>query len=188
MPAVVTRDDLAGLLGRPFAASEQARADAVLDIAEAEVQAYCDRVALTQTVDDELVLAGAHRTTDLELPGGPVENVSAVTLDGEPVDGWTLLGDVLVRSTTGQVVWGSPYSLLSIVYTHGYPAGTAPRDIFAAILLVGVRLWEVPAGVRSEQLGAESVTYAPGAEAGLTQQERSLLRRYHRGARTGVFA
>ena len=184
MPAVVTRDDLAGLLGRPFAASEQARADRVIDIAEAEVQAYCDRVSIVQQADDVLALSGL-RTAELELPGGPVSAVSSVEVDGEPVDGWALVGDVLLRSTSRLVVWGSPYATLTVTYTHGYEE--APAEVVAAVLLVAARTFEVPAGVRSEQLGAESVTYAP-TESGLTQQERSLLRRFHRGAMTAVYA
>lgn len=178
MPAVVTRDDLAGLLGRPIAASEQARADRVIDIAEAEVQAYCDRVGIVQQVDDVVKLLGA-RASELVLPAGPVDSVSAVLLDDEAVDGWALVGDSLLRSTTGGVSWGSPYSTLTVTYTHGY--AIPPAEIVAAVLLVAARAFEIPQGVRSEQLGAESVTYAP-TEGGLTQQERMLLRRFHRGA------
>ena len=183
---IATTEQLAAFLGRTFDAAEEAQAQAVLEVAEALLQTYCSGVSFEQVTDDVLTLHGQVPAV-LHLPGGPVQSVSSVVLNGAPVDGYVLIGDTLLRSTFTEWPWTSADTdVLAITYTHGF--AEAPQVLVAAELLVSARLMETPIGVRSEQLGAESVTYLSGDESLLSAAERGMLTSYRRtGAGTTVF-
>ena len=186
--SIATPAQLAAFLGVTFTPEQEAQAQAVLDVADALLQAYCNGVQFTREVDDVLRLYGFVPVV-LHLPGGPVESVASVTVNGEPVDGWVLIGDSIVRSTFYDIPWSQVAStVVEVTYTHGLDE--PPPELVAAELLVAARMWSVPLGVRSEQLGAESVTYVAGDEsAALNGAERALLAPYRlSGATTTVFA
>lgn len=71
----------------------------------------------------------------LRLPGGPVTDVTTVTLDGQTVTGWRLAGNRLWRGCG----WAGQASTVTVTYTHGLPQ--VPADIVDLVCsLVGLAL------------------------------------------------
>jgi hypothetical protein len=64
----------------------------------------------------------------LDLPGKPVVSVSSVTIEGEPVTGWRLLGSRLYRA--GEWAHGGPVEV-QVTMVHGF--AEAPADVVALV-------------------------------------------------------
>ena len=113
----------------------------------------------------------------IELPQRPVTAVASVTLPDEGLldsDEWEWAG-------VSAVVQLDLYeSTATVVYTAGYVA--VPDDVKAVALAVSARVYQNPAGARTEQIDDYSVTYAAGSDGGLNTAERRILRRYSMAA------
>lgn len=108
----------------------------------------------------------------LTLPGGPVQSVSAVTLDGATVADWKLLEGRLWR-WCGWQGWCGPVEV-TVTMVHGLAA--VPDDIVALcrdLALAGINValdgGGSKSGVQSEQESIDdysrATTYATGSEA-----------------------
>lgn len=106
----------------------------------------------------------------LHLPGLPIQSVSAVAINGEPLTEWRLRSNALWRSCGWRYPHCAP-SEVTVTYVHGLP--TVPPDIVALVCrLVALSLVEYRrAGndgaetaaartVASERIGDYSVSYA----------------------------
>lgn len=57
----------------------------------------------------------------IRLRPGPVRSVESVEIDGVPVDGWRLVGDVLLREGCWPVGSGCDPTVVTVVYRWGVP-------------------------------------------------------------------
>lgn len=105
--------DMSGALAKLDAASDAVRDAAGSPITQAE-----------STV--RIVAAGCGSW--LDLPGKPVVSVSSVTIEGEPVTGWRLLGSRLYRA--GEWAHGGPVEV-QVTMVHGF--AEAPADVVALV-------------------------------------------------------
>ena len=105
--------DMSGALAKLDAASDAVRDAAGSPITQAE-----------STV--RIVAAGCGSW--LDLPGKPVVSVSSVTIEGEPVTGWRLLGSRLYRA--GEWAHGGPVEV-QVTMVHGFVE--APADVVALV-------------------------------------------------------
>lgn len=105
--------DMSGALAKLDAAS-----DAVRDAAGSPI---------TQTESTVRIVAAGCGSW-LDLPGKPVVSVSSVTIEGEPVTGWRLLGSRLYRA--GEWAHGGPVEV-QVTMVHGFVE--APADVVALV-------------------------------------------------------
>lgn len=105
--------DMSGALAKLDAAS-----DAVRDAAGSPI---------TQTESTVRIVAAGCGSW-LDLPGKPVVSVSSVTIEGEPVTGWRLLGSRLYRA--GEWAHGGPVEV-QVTMVHGF--AEAPADVVALV-------------------------------------------------------
>jgi len=111
----------------------------------------------------------------VSLPQRPVVAVSAVVVDGAPVDetGWKLRRDKLGVNRFADEV--------RVTYTHGYVE--TPDDVLGVLLTACARVLNNPEDLRQETAGSLSVTYAAETiGASLSDKDKDLLGRYRRGA------
>ncbi|MFG3493000.1 hypothetical protein [Streptomyces sp. NPDC047972] len=150
--------------GMPVEPGEEAMVAIYLDVASTAVRDAAG-TAISRTTST-VVLEGAAGQW-LTLPGAPVEEVTAVSIDGRAVTDWRLVSGRLWRSGG----WGAcEPSEVSVTYTHGLL--NVPADIvdlvcrMAAAALVAYRSstsGETLAATRevtAERLGDWSVSYA----------------------------
>ena len=170
--AFATTDDLGNVLGREID-SEDASALAALDAATAVVQAYTGQT-LTAVSNDELTLDG-NGTRVLVLPQLPVTSVDSIEVDGEALDAaeyqWS--ADGYLRRVGSN--WPTDLRSVVVVYDHGY--ASIPDLVVAITAQLAARLYESPAAVKQETIGAYSVTYTGGG-TGLHAGETMLLDQY----------
>lgn len=180
MPALATADDLAA---RNITMPADADVTAILsDVSDAiRDAAGCAITQLTSTVP---LPAGLDRSDALKLPAGPVQSVSAVSINSRALVAgvnYVKVGDTLYR--IDGYVWAdesvdanywNPCEV-SVTYTHGYP--TVPGDIVdlcCSLAAVAFRQIEddtygIGNRIQAENLGDYGVTYqrnvrgAPGA-------------------------
>jgi hypothetical protein len=201
--ALATTDDLASLLGREFTDAEETQAEAAIRLASAAVSAYLPDVALEPGEDVTVRLRGTW-SRDLRLPRRPVLNVSAVTINGDELDGntgWSWIGgdsirrgswypeqdyagwDVTQGAAPGPAFhWGGPTAVVEVTYSYGVE--TVPPAVWMVVVQVAKRLFLNPEGVRQESLGGYAVTYDAGdGVVGLNVAEMAALRQYRTRAR-----
>lgn len=160
-------------LGHVTVGNEIGRAATLIEAASAQVDAWCNRFAFQRTVNDTRIFHGVHADR-LELPGRPIESVTSVTVDGDVITDWTLVGDVLWRAA-----WGGTSVTVEVVYTHGYDG--APADVKAVVAQAAARAWNSGPGVAQESVGSYSVTYTrESVGVSLLASERDQLSRYRR--------
>lgn len=164
--------DLAGLADAPFA-----------------IEAACEtcRTVTDQTltlVASDTALLDGDGTSSLILPQMPVREVLAVsvtpTSDAVPL---VITDHVLRRDGVLVRPWGRWWQHgdqnVTVTYSHGYIE--VPADLRMVAVSIARRALGRVAGVRSETLGAYSVTYAEsGSENELTDGEKAILRKYRR--------
>lgn len=168
--ALFTREQLASLVQGDL---DTATADLVRDMATSAVQSYTDQW-LFYVVDEQITLPGSSEPV-LFLPQRPVVGVSAVSISGTALTDYSLLSGGRLSRRLGWY-WPSAYPSVTVTYTHGY--FTIPANIRAAALLVARRLYENPAGLRSETIGSYAYTVGGTGEVGgltLTPDEQQLL-------------
>lgn len=188
LPPFIDREDLANALspGSPPDLSSD-------DHATVAVDAACDvcRIACGQdfneVTNDVIVLDGTNSDA-LILPQIPVSEVSEVVVGDDTLvvdDDYKLTGNgILVRTWPMRWRWGRQN--IRVTYTRGYPDDELPRDVRVVALALAKRIYQAASSgsVRSETIGAYSVTYATGAEqiqsADLTKGERFILYKYRR--------
>lgn len=138
-------------------------------------------VTISQVTDEDVVMDGRGSYT-LMLPEWPVTDVTDVVVDGDAWEAdwyeWSeYLGIVYARN--GRIFPRRP-QIVSLTYTHGWDP--VPPPIVEAVYKRARRgLNSDGRDVRTEQLGAYSVTYASlaaGVSAGLTTDEERVIRRY----------
>ena len=96
-------------------------------------------------VEVELVLPGQWDQSIL-LPGAPIQAVSEVALNGDPVTDWKLRGNRLWRPQG----WGAAGDDISITYTYG--VATPPKDIVKLVAtFVAAGINEAAVGVASNR-------------------------------------
>lgn len=159
-----------------------------LTLAQGVVADYCNLVTLEQVEDDEVTLHGVYGPV-LRLPGGPVSDVSEVTIDGAAVSNYWLVKDDLWRGRNVDGIetplpgdlttWVGPSVEVVVTHTHGFAAGACPAGIQAVILGMAARTWSNPAGTRQQTIDGYSVTWPNGV---LTPEDERALRKYHRHA------
>lgn len=157
-----------------------------IELASAVIAAYCNLVTLDDVTDDEITLTGVYGPR-LPLPGGPVTEVSEVTVDGTTVTDYWLVKDVLHRGRSNGTIetpifgehysWGGPDIEIGVTYTHGF--ADVPMAIQAHVLAMAARTWANPSGARQQTIDGYSVTWANGM---LTPEDKTGLYKYHRSA------
>ena len=109
------------------------------------------------------------------LPERPVESVTSVTRDGQPV-AFTLEGSVLTVDSL---------DVVTVTYSHGYVL--VPDELIELVCSVAARIEAVPAssplaqGVQQQTSGPFTVGYgwdSYKAQSGLTAGEKEVLARY----------
>lgn len=197
MTLLITGLEIETHLGATFTVVDEQRAEQLAAAVGGVIQAYCNRVQLTQVVDDEITLKGSY-SYRLDLPLGPVTSVSSVTVDGYATTAYDLVKDTLVRSGFDDQPpfrypsvphWGGPDVEVAVTYTHGLTS--VPERVRAVAFDLAARVYANPTSVRSQSIDGYSVTYA-GALSGssalsLTDEQMRTLRPWHisnRSART----
>lgn len=194
---LVTTDELATLLGVTFTPEQEARATQIITTAGGRVQRYCNLVGLERIENHTITMPGSYGP-ELTLPRPPIVSVSEVLVDGQAVDGWTVVADTLVR--TGQADadyplarpfrhlghWGGTSVEVQVTYTHGL--AEVPPDAKAVCLDLCARVWSNPAGARSFSIDGYSAAWGVGATSGLTDDDRDTLKAWHRSSRTAVLS
>lgn len=161
-------------LGVSLTGPEHKRAHALLMRASEIIRDFTGQT-LSLVEGDVLATTGIWGSR-LRLPGRPVSEVTAVTVDGVTLDTDTyyLEGSELVRG----VGWGGPLAALSITYTHGYDA--LPNVVSQTAIEMVVRVWVNPGSVQSENIAGVQTAYnQQSTPAGLMltdEEERRLTR------------
>lgn len=190
LPPFILPADIAARLGQTFTPAQTAQAQAFAEDASAVIRDHI-RQQVTAVV-------GA--TMDIEAPDGPwltfpqrpVTLVTSVTVNSQPVENFTQIGDRLYRLYGWR--WPSvqvipPLALYGIkplihaVYNHGY--AVVPDVIVAVCARMAMRAMDNPTGVSTGE-GIDDYTGPRYAVSGtgcfLTDEDRKHLRRFRRGA------
>jgi len=170
-----------------LSAADAATAEQLLVNASAVVSAYCTAVSLELITDDVITIRGRYES-ELPLPRGPVVSVDEVQIDGDVVEGWILVKDTLIRSTTSEATftvgyshWGGDGVEVQVTYTHGY--ATPPGEVKAVVLDMAARSFRNPSAFQQRSIGTYSEAFAAdGRGLMLTETEKSTLRRHRRTA------
>jgi hypothetical protein len=129
-------------------------------------------------------------TETLTLNGSGEPRLFLPTLHLTAVGSVTELDELLVAdddytwSDTGYLLrtgsyWPTDLRSVVVAFTHGWEF--VPEDLASVCLEAATRAMASPAGIRQEQAGGISVTYAiPG---GLTEYEKAVLEAYRLGPR-----
>lgn len=195
---LVTPSELASSMQQDV---DTATATLAIEIATGAVQAAAEQ-RIVQVVDDELVLdldvldCGPY----LRLPEGPVTAVTSATVGASVVTDFTpqpsrgrLWRSMGWRSAT-LPYWNAP-STVTVVYTHGYPAGHQKLQLARGVVLELAKAGYNASGagaVESEQIDDYSVKYAritASVESALDPQgplARALRRQYGRSGAGSV--
>lgn len=167
LPSFATADDFADYTG--LTDYDETRVTTLLTRASSSI-----RVATGQTIsrveDDEFSIPmGAA----LYLPERPADQPSAITWNGQSVQGFTLQGQQL-RGLWWSDWWGYP---LVVTYSHGFTE--IPEEIRALTCELVARTLQNPDGYRTEQVGNWQATYAleTVGTAVLTKSEIMAARR-----------
>lgn len=155
--------------------------DRFLDAASAEVRDAA-RSPISRAVST-VILDGFRGETYLQLPGGPVESVTSVTIDGDDVDedDFRLVGDRLWRYG-GWSNYGRP-TRVQVTYTHGLAEVPADiRDLVCRMVIAalsaaadgGEGLAINNGGIQSESIDGATTTYATSSDSTEAVTEMTL--------------
>lgn len=187
-----TAADLASFLGVTIAAgADTNRANLLLQLATAEIQAYCEQ-KLSLVTSETITIRGLNGALIL-LPELPVVSVATVVEDGVTLTVDTdyrlepygilrrLSGTSFIGWSPYFAVWPTTFNV-AVTYTHGY--ATIPVDLKAICLETAARQWSNPLEVESESITNYSVTYGSAGTAlavgTLSLDARQLLDRKYR--------
>lgn len=190
-------DELGDFLGRTLKPEQVPRADVLLQLASAAIQAEArQQLELVENEQAELRGNWSHK---LWLPERPVTAVSGITIRHGSifVNDWVLqenndyrwdrLGLVRrVSYITGRLLapvsgyWGGDMAVVDVTYSHGFEV--IPDDLRGVCLQAAARAFSNPIGVEAEAVtNAYSVQYgahASGGPVALTESELKIVRRY----------
>lgn len=173
--ALATIADLSAVLRREID-EEDTAAQFALDTATAMIEAYIGQ-PVDEVEDDEITLDGTG-TKVILLPAFPVSDVSAVAIDGDPLDEdeyeWSATGEL--RRSNG--TWPTTLRSVEVTYTHGYATTPAALAVIAATM--AARIYDTPVAARQESIGGYSVTYANPGGVTIQAAEALALDRYRR--------
>lgn len=158
--------DVADLNARGIETSNETLINALLASAS---EAIRDAAGVPITKVTATVTLPTPPSRRLRLPATPVREVTAVTLNGEPIADWTLRGDSLWRPCGWQRVGDIPGEV-EITFTAGLDE--TPADIVDLVCnLVGAGVAHAAAGyqarnsnVQSEAIDDYRVTYVTGED------------------------
>jgi hypothetical protein len=171
---LATPADLAALLQM----STVDNAALLLELATAKVQAACGGQRLVDLTDTAVIpiLPGCPYEELLDLPQWPVRSVATVQLDGVTITDWRLAGQQLWRLLGWQTLSWEP-SQVTVLYTHGYPAGAQGLQLARdAVLSLAAAGFGNPTGAASEAIDDYRVSYAEAdARMQLTEHTRAAL-------------
>jgi hypothetical protein len=206
---LASASDVEDQLGRSLTPDEETRATGLLALASSHIRAHTrqDFTAATSTV----VLRAAGATVTLpQRPVVSVDELRAIMVDGStlPVPVWGFDGvdtvdmtgtldfaggvgvstSVIVNLPAGVASWWT--ETMRVTYTHGYTA--PPEDVTQVCAGMVYRLFNAPGsgqvGIASERVYRYyEFQLADGAKSGqvsLTDDDKLLLARYRRKART----
>ncbi|MEU4579973.1 hypothetical protein [Nonomuraea sp. NPDC023979] len=177
---LATLADVTARLGRELEPHETARVEALISDVSALVQAYTRRTF--GRVENDVVKLTSPAELTLELPGGPVHQVTRVLIDGHAVTDWSLVQSTLWRRWGWRLRWmDMKPSEVTVTYTHG--ADDVPADVKAVVCQEVIRLLSGTPGVQAESVGDVSITYAEsGGSVGLSAAAKKALGKYRRKA------
>lgn len=173
MTQFATNADLANRLGLTFSAPEQARADALLELASGIIQDHA-RQQIEYVAGDTWTVRSTYDDR-VRLPERPVVDVQSITLEligGDstwdvPADVYYLDRDELVRTSwplSAQWAfaqyargWLGPIYQLTVVYDHGFQ--TIPDIVKGVCLEMVTRIWVNPGSVARETVGNTYTVY-----------------------------
>ena len=122
-----------------------------------------------------VIKMGSEPGQGLKLPGGPVLDVTSVSIDGEPVTDWKLVDGHLWRACGWQPRYGLP-RLSEVEFEHGYDP--VPADVVHLVcLLVSSAASSIEDGFQSKgNLAYESIDdyrigYQQGADSSTSVME-----------------
>lgn len=175
--------DVEAILRRTLTAEEQVFVNRLLDMADAEIEAELPGVSLDGVVTGATATFQHVLGDELWLPGRPVNQVTQVTFDGDPVptdDYWVSPWGPLRRRC------GAWPDLTDIAVTWDYGYATVPADVVnIAADLVAAQVND-PNGIRQVAVGQYSETRTSRSVAlELTSDHRRRLGRY-RVRRTSI--
>ena len=168
MIAFATIQELSAYVNRTIA-QDDPTAELALSLASDAVRAYC-RQDISQATTTEVVQGPG--SSLLMLSQTPVTEVSEVTVDGTviPETAYATTAFGALYRTRGH--WPGVFSSIAVTYTHGW--SEIPGPVKAATLSVAARIYDSPAGVKQETIGAYSVTYTNGVPSLLDSETASL--------------
>lgn len=178
MAAFATPSELAGFLQQDL---DTYSANQALDIATSKIRDFVGW-SITQELGVTVTLDGCSGESILWLPSLLVTAVSSVVENGIALTSsqydWTTYGALIRRGGTSW--YWKPRSIVA-VFDHGYT--TTPDTVKGVCLAAAGRQYGNPAGIKSETVGAVSVTYnTPLYVSGafLTENEKADLAAYRR--------
>lgn len=193
MDPLASLTDLSDRLGRPLAAAEETRAQALLTDASAKVRAYT-RQNFTRT-DNETVVVRAQQG-EIRLPQRPVLDVTGVVAIGAggapdvPVVGWQWDGLDIIRAVTDSPVINLPEDwyddvdaypgTFRVTYSHG--DAQVPDVVVGIVARMVLRTLTAPTvagGVTGETIGPYSYRTdgsGVGTAVAMTDDDRQELK------------
>lgn len=133
--------------------------------------------AVTRVEADEVELDG-NGAAGILLPAAPVVSVASVKVDGRPLAPSSyrvVKRSGILRRRDG--VWPRG-AAVEVVYTHGY--AKVPEDVSAAVLERAETIFNVMAGIQSNTVLGDSVTFSTSA-IGSTQAWTDAVANYALG-------
>lgn len=192
LPPLATAEQLGAMQGQVLTGDRLAQATVLLEMASDEVRGYLKQevTAGTSTITVPLRRSDPYEDpcrAEVWLPQRPVNDVTAVTVDGEVPVRWWWQGD---RVYVPYTLWRSGQHRppqVQVTYEHGWDP--VPGDIRNVVLQAAGRVFVNPSQIRSEVVGGISTVYAvpvSGQALGvlLTSAEEKTLDRYKRRAGT----
>ncbi len=179
--ALATVAEVQGMLG--ITDDLDGRLPGLADTASSLIEEYLNRRLVKQEHTQQCTGGGQI----LYLSAFPVESVTSVTREGEPLGDWFPDREygILIRKAGWPLVWPG----YQVIYTGGYEPSAIPLPIKQACALLAISLNDslTHAGqkVASETIGDYRVTYATDASRGkgveaLSPVAANLLKPYRR--------
>lgn len=174
MAKLASPEDLEAYLQQPL---DSNTASLVLDV----VSALFEREADTKFEPTEAAyqVEGVGQRY-IDLPRLPVISVQSVTVGGDPITDWTLIGTRLYRAAGFGFCAAVP-PVVEVTYTYGYPA--VPDDVRGAVLESAALAYTNPDLAVREQIDDYAVQRAVNSGGvGLTPSAAKLAHDYRIGA------
>lgn len=132
------------------------------------------RHPVLRVTDDTVTLSG-DGTNRLLLPAAPVNAITSVEVDGEPVTDYKVRRQAGVLLRTSGCGWPD-WAEITVLYDHGYDP--IPEDVQEVVLDQARAIYRVQPGVQTMQAGGESVTFGATAATGVTSQWTAAVEAY----------